>query len=126
MKIREKETVAAVIGSGAAGLACALRLDEAGVGTVLVTENLQAGTSRNTGSDKQTYYKLSVAGNGKDSVRAMAEDLFSGGAVDGDTALTEAALSVRGFCRLLDIGVPFPCSEYGEYLAGTEDSHSGS
>ena len=125
MIIREKETDAAVIGSGSAGLACALLLDEAGIRTVLVTENMRAGTSRNTGSDKQTYYKLSIAGNGQDSVRAMAEDLFSGGAVDGDTALTEAALSVRGFCRLLDIGVPFPCNEYGEYMGYRTDHDRG-
>ena len=33
------------------------------------------GTSRNTGSDKQTYYKLSLCGSDGDSVREMADTL---------------------------------------------------
>ena len=46
----------AVIGSGAAGFAAALRLHRLGVsGVTLITEGVLQGTSRNTGSDKQTY-----------------------------------------------------------------------
>ncbi len=75
---------------------------------VLITENRKAGTSRNTGSDKQTYYKISLAGDQMDSVANMAQDLFEGGCVDGDTALCEAALSARGFYSLVEMGVPFP------------------
>ena len=115
-----------VIGSGAAGLAAALRLAQGGqAGTVIVTENLNAGTSRNTGSDKQTYYKLSLAAGDPDSVRDMAEDLFDGQCVDGDQALCEAALSVRGFMSLVDLGVPFPCTEYGEYMGYKTDHDRG-
>lgn len=115
-----------VIGSGAAGLAAALRLAQGGqAGNVIVTENLNAGTSRNTGSDKQTYYKLSLAAGDPDSVRDMAEDLFDGQCVDGDQALCEAALSVRGFMSLVDLGVPFPCTEYGEYMGYKTDHDRG-
>ena len=46
-----------VIGSGAAGLSAALRLWELGEkDTAVITEGMNSGTSRNTGSDKQTYY----------------------------------------------------------------------
>ena len=122
MKLREMRTVNCVVGSGAAGFASALRLWQRGErDTLLITENLRAGTSRNTGSDKQTYYKLSLAGNDTDSVRAMAEDLFSGGCVDGDLALCEAALSARGFFMLAELGVPFPHTEYGEYMGYKTD-----
>ena len=110
-----------VVGSGAAGYASAIRLAENGIETVLVTENVNAGTSRNTGSDKQTYYKLSLASGDSDSVLQMAQDLFSCGAVDGDTALCEAALSARGFFYLLEMGVPFPSTAYGEYMGYKTD-----
>ncbi len=114
-----------VVGSGAAGYASAIRLAESGIETVLVTENVNAGTSRNTGSDKQTYYKLSLASGDADSVLQMAEDLFSCGAVDGDLALCEAALSVRGFFYLLELGVPFPSTAYGEYMGYKTDHDRG-
>ncbi|MDO4267349.1 MAG: FAD-binding protein [Eubacteriales bacterium] len=123
---REMETDTAVIGSGAAGFAAASRLYDAGQkNMVLLTENVRFGTSRNTGSDKQTYYKLSMAGEDLDSVRNLAEDLFAGQCVDGDIAMTEAALSVRCFCRLVELGVPFPCSEYGEYIGYKTDHDRG-
>ncbi len=113
---------AAVVGSGVAGLAAALRLSELGVKEcVLVTEGFSAGTSVNAGSDKQTYYKLSVGGSGADSVRRMARDLFAGGCVDGDVALCEAALSAREFFRLVNLGVDFPSTEYGEYVGYKTD-----
>ena len=49
----------AVVGTGAAGYNAADRLWQLGQRDILiVTENRLAGTSRNTGSDKQTYYKL--------------------------------------------------------------------
>ena len=47
-----------VIGSGAAGLAAAVRLRVMGEEVLLCTEGLASGTSVNAGSDKQTYYKL--------------------------------------------------------------------
>ena len=105
-----------VVGSGAAGLNAADLLFRAGQTDVaVITAGLKKGTSRNTGSDKQTYYKLSTSGAGQDSVMKMAETLFSGGSVDGDTALCEAAGSLAAFYRLVWLGVPFPYNEYGEY-----------
>ena len=76
-----------VVGSGAAGLNCAdlimtgtvrkkalngekLRYHE--IPVAVVTEGLNMGTSRNTGSDKQTYYKLTMSGDSPDSVGDMA------------------------------------------------------
>ena len=105
-----------IVGSGAAGLNAADLLFRAGQKDIaVVTDGMNKGTSRNTGSDKQTYYKLSTAGGGSDSVYKMAETLFSGGSVDGDTALCEAAGSLAAFYRLVWLGVPFPYNEYGEY-----------
>lgn len=104
-----------VIGTGAAGYNAACRLKQAGVNVAIVTEGVKTGTSRNTGSDKQTYYKLGLGGDTLDSVRNMAEDLFRGGCVDGDNALCEAALSSRCFLNLCELGVEFPINRYGEY-----------
>ncbi|WP_369461572.1 hypothetical protein [Thermoclostridium stercorarium] len=86
-----------------------------------MTEDISAGTSRNTGSDKQTYYKLSLEGSEPDSVREMAETLFEGQCVDGDIALVEAALSVQCFMKLVDMGVPFPVNRYGEFIGYKTD-----
>lgn len=115
-----------IAGSGAAGFQTAIRLFEGGErDIVVITENRKAGTSRNTGSDKQTYYKISLAGNQMDSVSKMAQDLFDGGCVDGDTALCEAALSARGFYSLVELGVPFPESLFGENVGYKTDHDSG-
>ena len=55
-KIREEKTGTLIIGSGAAGYQAALSLHRFGVRDfLLISEDLNAGTSRNTGSDKQTY-----------------------------------------------------------------------
>ena len=117
---RDVETV--VVGSGAAGLNAADLLWKKGCrDLLLVTEGMKAGTSRNTGSDKQTYYKLSLAGGDDDSVLSMAKDLFSGKCVDGDIALCEAALSVPSFIRLSSLGVPFPHDRYGQYVGYRTD-----
>ena len=111
-----------VVGTGAAGYNAADRLYQMGERDILlVTENRLSGTSRNTGSDKQTYYKLTLSGGEPDSVREMAETLFSGQCVDGDIALCEAALSVQGFLRLAELGVPFPKNRYGEYIGYKTD-----
>lgn len=111
-----------VVGSGAAGLNAADRLYNFGQEDIaVVTEGMKMGTSRNTGSDKQTYYKLTLGGKEKDSVYEMAETLFSGGSMDGDIALVEAALSARSFYHLVDIGVPFPHNRFGEYVGYKTD-----
>ena len=110
-----------VVGSGCAGWNAAdwlLMLGERD--TVLVTEDRLSGTSRNTGSDKQTYYKLSLAGDDGDSPGALARTL-AGPDVHGDTALCEAAGSASCFFRLAGLGVPFPMNEYGEYVGYQTD-----
>ena len=120
MKIYEYEAV--VIGSGCAGFNCADWLYDLGVKNIaVITEGINKGTSRNTGSDKQTYYKLSLAGNEGDSVMGMAQTLFAGGSVDGDIALAEAANSIRCFMKLANLGVDFPTNEYGEFVGYKTD-----
>lgn len=111
-----------VIGSGAASLKAADRLHQYGVTDIaIVTDNFKGGTSRNTGSDKQTYYKLSMSTPEPDSPYAMAEALFQGGSMHGDIALIEAAGSAEAFFHLVNIGVPFPHNRYGGYTGYKTD-----
>ena len=119
MKTFEFEAI--VIGTGAAGYNAACRLKQFNKNVAIVTEATGCGTSRNTGSDKQTYYKLGLGGDSPDSVFKMAENLFAGGSVDGDNALCEAALSVRSFMNLCELGVAFPVNRYGEYVGYKTD-----
>ncbi len=124
--LKEMEIRTLVVGTGAAGYAAALRLNQCGEQDLaILSENVKAGTSRNTGSDKQTYYKLSLAGDEADSIGSMAADLFCGQCVDGDLALCEAALSVRCFYHLMELGVPFPDNEYGEAIGYKTDHDRG-
>ena len=126
MKLTEQTITHIIIGSGAAGFQAALRLYQNGERDLaIITENIKSGTSRNTGSDKQTYYKLTLSGYDADSVRNMAEDLFAGQCVDGDQALCEAALSARCFFALTELGVPFPCTEHGEFMGYKTDHDRG-
>lgn len=116
-----------VVGSGAAALSCADSLYKMGTRDIaIVTEGLKMGTSRNTGSDKQTYYKLSSCADKPDSAEEMAKDLFSGGSMHGDIALVEALSSLRAFYRLVALGVPFPHSPLGEYTGYRTDHDSRS
>ena len=111
-----------VVGSGAAGLNAADCLYSLGQKDIaILTEGMGMGTSRNTGSDKQTYYKLTLAGDAPDSVIEMAKTLFDGGSRHGDIALVEAALSAACFYKLVQIGVPFPHNRYGEYIGYKTD-----
>ena len=111
-----------VIGSGAAARSAALQLIRAGQrDVVIVTERWNAGTSYNAGSDKQTYYKLSVAGGAADSPQLLAEDLFAGGCMHGDIALCEAQHSAQAFFNLVELGVPFPHDRFGGYLGYRTD-----
>ncbi len=120
--MKKYEFDAVVIGTGCAGYNCAAWLYDSGYRNIaIITEGKNMGTSRNTGSDKQTYYKLSLAGDEGDSIKSMAETLFAGGAMDGDIALTEAANSVRCFIKLCNLGVEFPTNEYGEYVGYKTD-----
>ena len=113
---------ALVIGTGAAGYNAAVRLDKYGINDVaIVTEGVNMGTSRNTGSDKQTYYKMNLCADYPDSPKAMAEDFFKGKCVDGDNAYAEAALSVPCFLQLCELGVAFPVNRLGEYVGYKTD-----
>ena len=105
-----------IIGSGAAAYSAADWLYREGITDIaIITENRLSGTSRNTGSDKQTYYKLSMDGMTPDSPYKMASDMFSGGSCDGEKMYIEAANSRKCFLRLCDYNVGFPTDEYGCY-----------
>lgn len=112
-----------IIGSGAASLNAAVSLSSMGVEDILlVTTQWGGGTSNNAGSDKQTYYKLSLAGGEPDSVREMAQDLFNGKCMHGDIALCEAQGSVQAFIKLVGLGVPFPRDKYGSFAGYKTDN----
>lgn len=111
-----------IVGTGCAGYNAADSLYSLGQTDIaIVTEGINMGTSRNTGSDKQTYYKLSLEAGVKDSIMDMAKTLFAGGSMHGDIALVEAALSAKSFYKLVEAGVPFPHNEYGEYVGYKTD-----
>ena len=111
-----------IVGTGCAGYNAADSLHSLGQKDIaIVTEGVNMGTSRNTGSDKQTYYKLSLEAGIKDSILSMAETLYEGGSMHGDIALVEAALSVKSFYKLVEAGVPFPHNKYGEYVGYKTD-----
>ncbi len=111
-----------VLGSGAAGLNAAAQLHLNGVkDLMIVTEGLSLGTSINTGSDKQTYYKLSMCGAEADSPKDMAETYFANGSMHGDLALVESSLSARSFINLVNLGVPFPRDQYGQFVGYKTD-----
>lgn len=111
-----------VVGSGAAGLNAAVQLQSAGVTDLaIITEGLAMGTSINTGSDKQTYYKLGMCGSQDDSPEALAESFFAGGSMHGDLALTEASLSARAFLNLVNLGVQFPRDAFGQFVGYKTD-----
>jgi len=112
-----------VIGSGAASLNAAVSLHSLGQEDIgIATTKWGAGTSNNAGSDKQTYYKLSLSGREPDSVREMAHDLFSGRCMHGDIALCEAQGSVQAFMKLVNLGVPFPHDKYGSWVGYKTDN----
>jgi len=112
-----------VVGSGAAGLNAALQLKRHGMDDILIlTEGLQLGTSINTGSDKQTYYKMSLCGKAGDSAYSMAESYLHSGSMHGDLALVESALSTRAFFNLVQLGVQFPQDGWGQF-AGYKTDH---
>ena len=111
-----------IIGSGAASLNAAVNLFEKGQRDIaIVTDQWGGGTSNNTGSDKQTYYKLSLAGDQPDSPMDMAEDLFKGGCMHGDIALCEAMNSAQAFFHLVSIGIAFPHDRYGAFVGYKTD-----
>lgn len=111
-----------IIGSGTAGLNAAIHLWDRGQKNIaIVTDCLGGGTSNNAGSDKQTYYKLSLSSESPDSPVQMARDLFAGGCMHGDIALCEAQNSLEAFFHLVSMGVPFPHNKYGDYVGYKTD-----
>jgi len=112
-----------IIGSGVASLNAAVSLNALGQENMMIaTSQWGGGTSNNAGSDKQTYYKLSLSGNEPDSVFDMARDLFEGKCMHGDIALCEAQGSVQSFINLANLGVNFPHDKYGSW-AGYKTDH---
>jgi succinate dehydrogenase/fumarate reductase flavoprotein subunit len=112
-----------VIGSGVAALNAAINLHAMGQEDIFViSSKWSGGTSYNAGSDKQTYYKLSLSGEIPDSVSEMAKDLFDGKCMHGDIALCEAQGSIQAFMNLVNLGVRFPHDKYGSW-AGYKTDH---
>lgn len=125
-RIRAVARDTVILGSGAAGLNaadCLFNHDYQDF--CIVTDNIKGGSSRNSGSDKQTYYKLGMTGDRPDSVQELAETFYSGGSVDGDNALCEAAMSAECFFNLVRLGVEFPYNDYGEYVSYITDHDPG-
>jgi len=111
-----------IIGSGAAALNAAVNLFDCGQKNIAIaTDNWGGGTSNNAGSDKQTYYKLSLSGDIPDSPHEMARDLFNGRCMHGDIALCEAQNSAQAFFHLVNLGVPFPHDRFGAYVGYKTD-----
>jgi len=111
-----------IIGTGAASLNCAEHLYELGVSDIaIVTDRLGAGTSNNSGSDKQTYYKIGIFGDVPDSPMEFARALTAGGMMHGDIAYVEGLGSAPEFFHLVRNGVPFPFNAYGAYVGYKTD-----
>ncbi|MDD2960113.1 MAG: FAD-binding protein [Lachnospiraceae bacterium] len=121
MKYQCHEINTLVVGTGCAGYNAADWLYDLKVPVMIVTEGRKMGTSRNTGSDKQTYYKIALTADNKDSIGEMTDTLADGIGVHGDLALIEAANSLKCFYKLVNLGVPFPTNEYGEYVGYKTD-----
>lgn len=114
-----------IIGSGAAGYGTADWLSKHGIKNIAVlTENKNFGTSRNAGSDKQTYYKISFTE--QDSAEKMAKELACGGGMHYDTALIEAVNSTRCFMKMVEYGVPFPTDKLGRFIGYKTDHDAAS
>lgn len=122
MNFKTYQTSCLVVGSGCAGFNAADTLFDCGMtDVILATEGIKMGTSRNTGSDKQTYYKMSLSHDCVDGVGKMAESYFKGQAMSGELALTESANSLSCFFKLCTLGVPFPKNEFGEFVGYQTD-----
>ena len=111
-----------IVGAGAAGLKCAETLHSLGVTDVaIVVDRLGNGTSNNSGSDKQTYYKIGIFGDDPDSPMEFARSLFQGGMMHGDLAYIEGLGSAPAFFDLCRVGVPFPFNKFGAYVGYKTD-----
>jgi len=122
-----------IVGSGAAGMNCAVHLyefmrqkgfspKESAERIVVVTRGLALGASRMSGSDKQTYYKMGTSPAVPDSAEEFAGTLSSAGCCHGDLALAEAIGSLREFYHLVQAGVPFPTDSMGSFVGYKTDN----
>jgi len=120
-----------IIGSGAAGMNCAVHLYEfmqqkqvenPQERIVVVTAGIDMGASRMSGSDKQTYYKMGTSPDVPDSAEEFAKSLTAAGCCHGDLALAEAIGSLREFYHLVQAGVPFPHDPIGSYCGYKTDN----
>lgn len=111
-----------IVGSGAASLNAADHLYSFGVTDIVIaTEKFGNGASNLSGSDKQTYYKMSVSGDSPDSPYEMARTYHNGYCMHGDIALIEATLSIQEFYHLYSIGVEFPHNKFGGFTGYKTD-----
>lgn len=119
-----------IVGSGAAGMNCAVHLYEfmtrkgvkdAHKRIAVVTAGLKLGASRMSGSDKQTYYKQGTSPEIPDCAEQFAKTLLAGGCCHGDLALAEGIGSLREFAHLVQAGVPFPTDAMGTFIGYKTD-----
>ena len=119
-----------IVGAGAAGMGCALRLVElmaqrgladAADRVAVVTRGLPLGASRMSGSDKQTYYKMGTSPDFPDSAAEFAKTLTAAGCCHEDLALIEGTCSLQGFYNLVRVGVPFPHDSLGSFVGYKTD-----
>jgi len=119
-----------IVGSGAAGMNCAVHLcefmkdkgiDNPAERIAVVTAGLGLGASRMSGSDKQTYYKMGTSPDVADSAEEFAKSLTAAGCCHGDTALAEGIGSLREFYHLVQAGVPFPTDPIGTFIGYKTD-----
>jgi succinate dehydrogenase/fumarate reductase flavoprotein subunit len=120
-----------IVGSGAAGMNCAVHLCEFMKGrgienpadrVAVVTAGLGLGASRMSGSDKQTYYKIGTSPEVPDSAEEFAKSLTAAGCCHGDLALAEGISSLREFYHLVQAGVPFPTDSMGTFIGYKTDN----
>jgi len=119
-----------IVGSGAAGMNCAVHLYEfmrqKGIEDpqeriAVVTGGIGLGASRMSGSDKQTYYKIGTSPDIADSAEEFAKSLTAGGCCHSDLAFAEAIGSLREFYHLVKVGVPFPTDSMGSFIGYKTD-----
>jgi len=118
-----------IVGSGAAGMNCAVHLcdfitqkgNNPAERIAVVTAGLGLGASRMSGSDKQTYYKIGTSPDVPDSAEEFAKSLTAGGCCHGDSSLIEAIGSLREFYHLVQTGVPFPTDSTGTFIGYKTD-----
>jgi len=120
-----------IVGAGAAGMNCAVHLQEfmrqnrikdPHERVIVITGGVSLGTSRMSGSDKQTYYKMGTGPEMPDSALDFAKTLTAGGCCHDDLALAEAVGSLREFYHLVRAGVPFPHDALGSYVGYKTDN----